>query len=65
MLQVYSVNAATGEVAAAYALGMWGTFRPEIGEKFELSDASDLLKRGCHAYGQIGALQRRKLHFDF
>ncbi len=43
MLQVYSVNAATGEVAAAYALGMWGTFRPEIGEKFELSDASDLL----------------------
>lgn len=42
MLQVYSVNAETGEVAAAYASGMWGTFRPEIGEKFELSDSSDL-----------------------
>ncbi len=42
MLQVYAVDAAKGEVSAAYASGMWGTFRPEVGEKFELSDASDL-----------------------
>lgn len=43
MLYVYETDAATQRVKVAYPSGMWGTFRPEEGEKFEISDASDLI----------------------
>ncbi len=43
MLRVYETDAAQKKVKVAYQSGMWGTFRPEIGEKFEISDTSDLI----------------------
>ena len=43
LLQVYELDASQKKVKVAYKSGMWGTFRPEIGEKFELSDTSDLI----------------------